>query len=240
MKQISILLLVNLLLIGCSKDDATTDDNNSIKLSCYSVHFWAGEECTIDVLSKADDLSLSEENLDIASGWWADNGKTIRIKGESVGTTSVYIKDREHPDRKAEIKVISDYFSGSFKEDGDKATIIVRANDESVQEQIKNDLKAIAKSRSGTLYSFDKDSKTVIVNESGGNKYTGSYEWNKDNLTIKVNETINKYGFGTIDHDSVVIRPDLDLLNTYKLKYPDTPIYDVRLVLFLGSSSRRR
>ncbi len=231
------LLLVNILLIGCSKSETISDDNNSIKLSSYSVHFLAGEECTIDVLSKTDNLSLSEENPKIASGWWTNNGKTIRIKGVNIGETSIFIKDKYHPDRTVEIKIISDYFSGNFEEDGDRATIIVQAYEKSIQEQIESDLKAIAKSRSGTLYSFDKGSKSVTVKEYGRNKYSGSYEWDKDNLTIKTNETTKKYKFGVIDKNSVVIESDLS--NTYKLKYPNASIYHVRLIMFLKSSKNQ-
>lgn len=233
MKVEYVFLLVSFLLIGCSKDEESMANDSSIKLSSYSIRFLAGDECLIDVYSNTDNLSLIDENPEIATGWWVNSGKSIRVKGEGVGVTSICIKDRYNPEILSKIEIISDYFEGIFKEDGDKASIVVQSNDKVIQEKIETELKTMAVARTGTLYSFSKSSKIVIIKDLQENCCSGSYDWNIDSITIKMNEMIQKYLFRRIDDSLVEI--DLDLTEIYKLKYPNSFIYRVRVSLGLSN-----
>lgn len=145
-------------------DDPNIDD--PIELSSYSIESLAQSEHIIDVLSDTKKLVLLDENPNIASGWWINNGRSIRIKIEDVGETSIFVNDRSDKRRYAEIKVASGFFTGDFVEVGDKAHFYVYINsvvDESIKKEIEEDLAAIARSRSGTMYSFNKETKTVSI-----------------------------------------------------------------------------
>lgn len=223
--------------VGCSDHDEPTVDDRLIRLSGYSVHFIAGQECVIDILSDVGDLALYSEDPNIATGWWINHGNSILIKGESVGSTSIYIKDRSNPDNLAEIKVVSDYLFGKFKEDAEYANIVVQAYDRRVQEIIKADLKDIARNRSGAQFFFDKENKKVEVDYSatdyGFEKLVGSYKWTKDSLMLKIGQNSCNCGFATINDHSIMIV--VDYLEKYKLKYPDAYVVRANLGLFLSS-----
>lgn len=235
MKAILMLLISLLLLLGCSKNNESTHDDNLIKLSSYSAHLFSGGECLIDVLPTESNLALWEEDPEIVTGGWENNGKSIRIKGENVGKTSIFINDLSRPGRSAEIKVVSEYFSGIFKEIGEKAEIRVQAGNKEIEKIIRNDLMAIVRSRSGTLYSFKKETNTVEIDyseaESKKEKSIASYEWNNRLLTIKANENIDKYLFDSFDIDSVAIT--LDLYEVYNSQYPDAGVIGALVSLYL-------
>ena len=234
MKLNYFLILTTFILASCSDKNKMSIDDDSIILSTHSIHFLAGDEYTVDVLSDTEALSLIEKEPKIASAWWTNDGKSIRIKGESVGSTSIYIIDKKQTDKVAEIKIISDYFSGNYKEDGSKAIIIadVASQDKSIKDGIENDLKNIATSRAGTTYSFNNDTGSVIISKQNGSKQTGSYNWNINQLTVITNDIICNYAFQHIENDMVML--ELDYSDTYKTKYPDTPILAAKLLLFLS------
>lgn len=73
-----IFLLMVIFIIGCSDNEKPIVDD-SIKLSCYSVHLLAGDEGLVDLLSNSDNLSLIEENPEIASGWWTNRELSIQV-----------------------------------------------------------------------------------------------------------------------------------------------------------------
>lgn len=234
MKLNYFLILTTFILASCSDKNKMSIDDDSIILSAHSIRFLAGDEYTVDVLSDTEALSLIEKEPEIASAWWTNDGKSIRIKGESVGSTSIYIIDKKQTDKVAEIKIISDYFSGNYKEDGSKAIIIadVASQDKSIKDGIENDLKNIATSRAGTTYSFNNDTGSVIISKQNGSKQTGSYNWNINQLTVITNDIICNYAFQHIENNMVML--ELDYSNTYKTKYPDIPILAAKLLLFLS------
>lgn len=234
MKLKHFLILTIFILTSCSDKNKTSIDDDSIILSNYSIRFLAGDEYTVDVLSDTEALSLIEKEPKIASAWWTNDGKSIRIKGESVGSTSIYIIDKKQTDKVAEIKIISDYFAGNYKEDGSKAIIIVdvASQDKSIKDEIENDLKNIATCRTGTMYSFNNDTRSVIISKQNGSKHTGSYDWNINQLTVITNDIIYNYAFQHIGNN--IVRLELNYLDTYKTKYPDTPILAAKLLLFLS------
>lgn len=231
MKLKYIFLLVSLFLAGCSKSEDPIVDDNPIKLSSYSVRILAGDDCMIDVYSDTENLSLIEQNPEIATGWWSNNGKSVRIKGESVGVTSILIKDRYNPNIFSKIEIVSDYFEGNYKEVENNAIIVVQTDDKAVKEEIESELRVLAKDRIGTFYSFSKDTKTLIIKEPQGRSYFGSYDWDIDSITIKMNETNQKYLFRKVDDGLVEL--GLDLIEVYRLKYPNTSIYHVELSVSL-------
>lgn len=232
MKSGHILLLGLFVFLSCTGDDI----EKPIELSSYSIKCFAGSEYVIDVLSDTKNLALLDQDPDIASGWWINKSRSVLIKCESVGETSVFIKDRDDVNKYAEIKVTSEFLSGNFVvEQSDKANIIVNASDKSIKSEIEKDLSVLANSRSGTFYSFEKETKSVQIDRlCNGQKdrITGYYDWNKDSLHIHVNGITDKYAFGVIDDSSVII--ESNLLETYKRKYPDATILTVRLGLFLS------
>lgn len=85
MKTKLLLLTIFFIVISCSNENEPIIDNNSIKLSRYSVHFLAGEERIIDILSEVDDFAIYDEDPSVATGWWVNESKSILIKGENVG-----------------------------------------------------------------------------------------------------------------------------------------------------------
>lgn len=113
----------------------------------------------------------------------------------------------------------------------------MQAFDQSVQKIIEADLKAIAQSRTGTLFHFDEKAKSIRIDytaaEYEGKSVVGSYEWEKEWLTTNINNEINRFGFGTFNAHSVTIV--LDYLEKYKSKYPDAFITRTNLGLFLSS-----
>lgn len=228
------LILATYILTSCSNKNNMSIDDGSIILSNYSVHFLAGDECVVDVLSDTEALSLIEKEPEIASAWWTNDGKSIRIKGESVGNTSIYIKDKKQTDKVAEIKIISDYFAGNYKEDGSKAIIIVdvASQNKSIKDEIENDLKNITTSRTGTMYSFNNETRNVIISKQNGSEHTGSYDWNINQLTVIINDITCNYAFQHIENNIVML--ELNYLDTYKTKYPDTLILAAKLLLFLS------
>lgn len=227
-----IFLLLILFFISCSKNEESIANDNFIKLSSYSVRFLAGDECLIDVHSNTGDLSLVEENPKIATGWWTNNGKSIKIKGESVGITSIYVKDRYDPDVLSKIDIVSGYFEGYYKEIESDAITVIQVDDNVIQKEIEFELKVLAKARIGTLYSFSKNTKTVIIREPQGKSYNGSYDWNIDSITIKTNETTQKYLFRQVDDGLIEI--GLDLAEIYKRKYPNISIYHIMSYILLS------
>lgn len=235
MKLKHYLIAAMLILASCSEREEKLPIDNSIQLSSYSVHFLAGDEYFVEVLSESKELALQEENPKIASAWWTNNRKSIRIKGESIGNTSIIIFDPKQPDTATEIKVISDYFCGDYKEDGSKAIAIVHVKEKDIQENIENKLKTLAEHRTGMTYSFNKNLNTVTINEPGGNKLTGKYDWKINRLKITTNGITYDYSFRHIEKASVEL--ELDLSGVFKQEYPTATIYTVRLLLFLSQHS---
>lgn len=238
MKNKIFILSYILIFIGCSKekDNLIIDDNNNIQLSLYSLQLLAGDSYVIDVLSDNEKLAVLEENSEIASAWWINNGKSLRIKCENVGNTSIYVRDRLEPDCFAEIKVISEYLDGNFIEEGEKANIVVQAHDRLIANIIENELKELAQKRSGTIYAFDKTTKSFNMDYSQSsimeNDIEGEYEWKIDSLLLKENTSIIEYGFGVRDAKTVFIK--LNLLEQYKCRYPESNVVYVKLDLCLS------
>lgn len=228
MKSLFNIIIVGLLVISCSKDEGQfPGDNDQIRLSAYSVHLLAGGECSVDVLTTTKNLGLMDENPEIASGWWTNNGKSILIKGEGVGATVIKIQDRYNPSKKVEIKVFSDYFGGNYKIDEDQVTVIVQASNLSVQKVIIKELQDAIQRRYGTLYRFDKVHKQVIIENKNGTQNTGSYEWDIYSLSININGETDKFDFSVDDKGAIAM--GMDMLRQYRLEYPSTDIYSARI-----------
>lgn len=134
-------------------------------------------------------------------------------------------------------RYFTDFFRREFAIRGLLMAYIVYASDKSIQAIIETDLMAIAKSRYGTLFSFDKENKVVEVDYSAakynGENLIGSYEWEKESLTVSFNNNTSKFGFGTMSNNSVTIV--LNYLEKYKSKYPNVTITCANLGLFLSS-----
>lgn len=229
--------IVFFILISCSRNEEPDNIVDPIRLSSDFVSFLPGEECIIDVFSKMEDLALLEENPNIASGWWTNQGQSILIRGESVGETFITIRDRKNPNISAEIRVVANYFSGDFEEQGDKSSIIVQACDNSIVDIINDELKIMAEKRSGIIYSFNKDNKTVDIDYSNSGykkkKHIYDYDWGKDYLYISIEGNVDKYGFGSFDSSKYVML-EIDLLEVYKIKFPDANVSIAKLKLFLS------
>ena len=217
---------------SCSENNTELPIENPVKLSCYSVHFFAGDEYIIDVLSNFKQLSLQEGNPEIASAWWTNDGKSIRIKGENIGSTSIYITNSNQTEAITEIKVTSDYFSGNYKEDGSKAIATVHCKEKKVQDNIGIELKKMAEQKTGTTYCFNKKFSTVVIDEPNGNTYSGKYDWKINQLKITTNKNTYDYLFKHTDKNTVEL--ELDLSDAYKQKYPKATVYSARLLLFLS------
>ncbi len=226
------LITTILIFVGCSENENKPPIDNLIKLSCYSVHFLAGDEYIIDVLSDSKKLSLQEKNPEVASAWWTNNGKSIRIKGENIGSTSIYITASEQTDATTEIKVISDYFYGNYKEDGSKAIATVHCDEKDVQDKIEKELKRRAEQRTGTMYSFNKNLNAVMINEPNGNTYSGEYDWKINRLRITINK--NTYDYLFQHTQKGIIELELDLLDVYKQVYPEAVVRTVKLLSLLS------
>lgn len=234
MKTKIIFLLLTLFCISCAKDDDAAD--NKIKLSSYSVNFLPGEEYVIEVFSKADKLGLLNEEQEIAMGYWKDNGKFIVVTGEGVGQTSIYIKDKYHPERDVEIKVTCNDFGGSYKVVGCNTEVYVQ--DSSIQEKIIAEVKTMGEINLGTVCLLDKETKRAVITFPEGNRYTVNYEWNKDFLTFRKDDVVDKHRFlrySDINTDTIGIRTDLT--DTYQLKYYDTHVSLVWFDLVLARTT---
>lgn len=241
-KQMRLLILTFCIFaISCSNGDDPTTRTAPIELSTYSVHLLAGEQRIVNILSQLDDFGmgyygLQSGNPEIATAMWLNESKGIIITGNSIGNTSIYLKDNRNPENSTEIKVTSDYFSGKFKENGDSANIYVQAENLSIQETIKNELKDIAQKRSGILFSFDKSTNIVEIDYSStayDNKKTGVYEWEKDLLTLNFNGSVTQHGFAVANDHAVIVV--LDFLNKYKSEYPNASVKAASLGCFLSS-----
>ena len=171
-------------------------------------------------------LGLQSENPRIATVEPQNDSKAILITGNSVGNTSIYLRDLRNPDNFAEIEVISDYLSGKFIEKGDSSSTWINGGDLHIREIIESELKEIAKNRTGILYSFDKDTKAVEIDYSSSdydnNKKAGTYEWDKDSLTLNFNNNISKHGFAVVNDHTIIIV--LDFTEKYKSKYPNASV----------------
>lgn len=110
---------------------------------------------------------MQSQNPKIATAEWPNDDKSILvITGNSVGSTSIYLRDIRNPNNFAEIKVISDYLSGNFKEYGDSANTFVQVGDFLIRETIENELKDIAKKRRESyslLIKTQKSLKLIIL-----------------------------------------------------------------------------
>lgn len=224
--------------IGCSKEEHQEQEGDSgITLSSNTIRLLAGLEYSVDVLSDDGDLGLVSMNPDIASGWWSDNGKKIIIKTHDVGTTSVIVKDRNDYRRSVEINVTSEYLNGNFEVVGEKAEILLSVNDAFIQGVIETELKAMAQALSGSTFLFNSKTKAVDIDYtlagSKGGKYKGTYDWYVDSLIVKVDDATDKYNFGAIDNNSVMIEVR-DLAEMYRKKYPQLVISTVRLANYLS------
>ena len=197
-RQVKLLFLIFCIFtISCSNEDKLNCE--PIELSSNSIHILAGEKRIVYILSDLEKfqmgLGLQSENPRIATVEPQNDSKAILITGNSVGNTSIYLRDLRNPDNFAEIEVISDYLSGKFIEKGDSSSTWINGGDLHIREIIESELKEIAKNRTGILYSFDKDTKAVEIDYSSSdydnNKKAGTYEWDKDSLTLNFNNNIS-------------------------------------------------
>lgn len=224
--------------IGCSKGEhLKQESDNGIILSSNAVQVLAGLEYSIDVLSGNGDLAIMDKNADVASGWWSDNGKKIIIKTHNVGTTSVIVNDRKDDSRSVEINVASEYLNGNFEVVGEKTEILVSVNDASIQREIETELKAMAQALSGSTFLFNSKTKAVDIDYTlagrKGGKHKGTYDWYVDSLIVKVDDVTDKYNFGAIDNNSLMIGVR-NLAEMYRKKYPQLVISTVRLAHYLS------
>jgi len=225
-RQVKLLFLIFCIFtISCSNEDKLNCE--PIELSSNSIHILAGEKRIVYILSDLEKfqmgLGLQSENPRIATVEPQNDSKAILITGNSVGNTSIYLRDLRNPDNFAEIEVISDYLSGKFIEKGDSSSTWINGGDLHIREIIESELKEIAKNRTGILYSFDKDTKAVEIDYSSSdydnNKKAGTYEWDKDSLTLNFNNNISKHGFAVVNDHAIIIV--LDFTEKYKSKYPN-------------------
>ena len=195
--------------ISCSNEDKLNCE--SIELSSNSIHILAGEKRTVYILSDLEKfqmgLGLQSENPQIA---------TVEPLND---------------------KVISDYLSGKFIEKGDSSNTWINGDDLHIRELIESELRGIAKSRSGILYSFDKDTKAVEIDYSSSdydnNKRIGTYEWDKDSLTLNFNNSISKHGFAVVNDHTIIIV--LDFTEKCKSKYPNASVRGAKIQCFLSA-----
>ncbi|WP_242397889.1 hypothetical protein [Bacteroides xylanisolvens] len=225
--------------ISCSNEDKLNCE--PIELSSNSIHILAGEKRIVYILSDLEKfqmgLGLQSENPRIATVEPQNDSKAILITGNSVGNTSIYLRDLRNPDNFAEIEVISDYLSGKFIEKGDSSSTWINGGDLHIREIIESELKEIAKNRTGILYSFDKDTKAVEIDYSSSdydnNKKAGTYEWDKDSLTLNFNNNISKHGFAVVNDHTIIIV--LDFTEKYKSKYPNASVKGAKIQYFLSA-----
>ena len=89
----------------------------------------------------------------------------------------------------------------------------------------------------GILYSFDKDTKAVEIDYSSSdydnNKRIGTYEWDKDSLTLNFNNSISKHGFAVVNDHTIIIV--LDFTEKYKSKYPNASVKGAKIQCFLSA-----
>lgn len=237
MKLLSLIFCI--FTISCSNENKLNCE--PIELSSNSIHILAGEKRTVYILSDLEKfpmgLGLQSENPRIATVEPQNDSKAILITGNSVGNTSIYLRDLRNPDDFAEIKVVSDYLSGKFIEKGDSSDIWINGGGLHIREIIENELREIAKSRSGILYSFDKDTKAVEIDYSSSNydnnKKIGTYEWDKDSLILHFNNSISKHGFAVVNAHAIIIV--LDFTEKYKSKYPNASVRGAKIQCFLSA-----
>ena len=225
-RQVKLLFLIFCIFtISCSNEDKLNCE--PIELSSNSIHILAGEKRIVYILSDLEKfqmgLGLQSENPRIATVEPQNDSKAILITGNSVGNTSIYLRDLRNPDNFAEIEVISDYLSGKFIEKGDSSSTWINGGDLHIREIIESELKEIAKNRTGILYSFDKDTKAVEIDYSSSdydnNKKAGTYEWDKDSLTLNFNNNISKHGFAVVNDHAIIIVLDLSKQKHYEKKH---------------------
>ena len=239
-RQVKLLFLIFCIFtISCSNEDKLNCE--PIELSSNSIHILAGEKRIVYILSDLEKfqmgLGLQSENPRIATVEPQNDSKAILITGNSVGNTSIYLRDLRNPDNFAEIEVISDYLSGKFIEKGDSSSTWINGGDLHIREIIESELKEIAKNRTGILYSFDKDTKAVEIDYSSSdydnNKKAGTYEWDKDSLTLNFNNNISKHGFAVVNDHAIIIV--LDFTEKYKSKYPNVSVRGAKIQCFLSA-----
>lgn len=234
MKKIkTILLLYVLLLLGCSSGETIPENEEWIKVSCNPISLFPGQQYMVDVeFEENSDVVLREKDSEIASGWWVNNGKSIRVVSESIGSTVIYITDKNKYDRIYELNILSDYFYGNYKE-GNGMDIVVQTRDEAITPIITDELKTMAEARVGIIYSFDKTNKKVEIDYSqtkmGGEKKVGTYEWGTEYLTLHLEGTSQEYGFASrwVDEIDIII----DLKTMYQSKYPDIQINFAKIII---------
>ena len=234
-RQVKLLFLIFCIFtISCSNEDKLNCE--PIELSSNSIHILAGEKRIVYILSDLEKfqmgLGLQSENPRIATVEPQNDSKAILITGNSVGNTSIYLRDLRNPDNFAEIEVISDYLSGKFIEKGDSSSTWINGGDLHIREIIE-----IAKNRTGILYSFDKDTKAVEIDYSSSdydnNKKAGTYEWDKDSLTLNFNNNISKHGFAVVNDHTIIIV--LDFTEKCKSKYPNASVRGAKIQCFLSA-----
>lgn len=239
-RQVKLLFLIFCIFtISCSNEDKLNCE--PIELSSNSIHILAGEKRIVYILSDLEKFpmgfGLQSENPRIATVEPQNDRKAILITGNSVGNTSIYLRDLRNPDNFAEIEVISDYLSGKFIEKGDSSSTWINGGDLHIREIIESELKEIAKNRTGILYSFDKDTKAVEIDYSSSdydnNKKAGTYEWDKDSLTLNFNNNISKHGFAVVNDHTIIIV--LDFTEKYKSKYPNASVRGAKIQCFLSA-----
>lgn len=240
MKMKLLILASYIFASSCSNEDKQTT-TIPIQLSSNIVHLLAGEERIVTILSNIDsygigNYTIQSANPKIAAGTWKSS-KEILIISYSVGKSSIYVNDIRNPENTVEIKVICDYLSGNYIENGAATTYLVQSNDISISETIENELKEIAKKRSGIRYYFDKETKIVEIDYSlssyGNRREIGTYDWGKDYLNFEFEGNISEHGFAVVNNYAIF---DIDFLEKYKLKYPDAGVTYARLDCHLLSN----
>lgn len=224
-------IVASLLLYGCNPDSAHVPEQEKppIELSRYGVAVFAGGSYSIDVLSDGE-FSLVEENPEIATGWWTNDGKTIRIETHSVGKTGILVTDMV-TEKTVSIIVSASYFGGDFRDRElgasglAKVSTLVETQDAEITKAIETELKAEAEQKLNE-YLFDPENNRLIIwlNGTGqgtGRRYVGSYEWAIDSLTLNYNGISERYGF-TLGNGEHYIQKDVT--DEYKIRYPDAHV----------------
>lgn len=221
---------------GCSKDEAS---NSPIKLSTYSVSVIAGTEYQVDVVqSEPNMLTVSTNKSKVASAWWMNDGNTILIQTHSIGNATIRVRDYANQDIFVDIEVNADYLDGDFEVTEKQVEVHTFSDAPDVKKAIESELHNMLIHPVGTIFHFNKESKTVQIKYPESENYreeTGTYQWTMDDLIINTDNATITYPFATYDNNSVVL--PFDLTNVYKSRYPDAQVHFVRLMLCLSRES---
>lgn len=218
---------------GCSESQP---DNEQLTVpNRSSITLWIGE--TYDIILNAGFESnkyiLKSDNPEIASAGFAENDNKFYINTFSDGVTSIRLIDSDNDKVVNEISVTVLYFSSEKIEETylhpNKSEVFVTAQDVEVQKIIENELWKEIKERKFSVYTFSKETKrfTMDVPQLGA-YYEGIYEWDINFLTLKYDNTIEKYAFEiAVGRNGYIIQADKT--NEYQLLYPKAGITEVKM-----------